>query len=96
MKIYISGKISDNPTFREDFERAEQELIKGGWQVVNPARIFDLTSGYDWNDYIIGGLLLLKDCQALYLLDNWESSAGANIEVIFAKKNKIYIMKETK
>ena len=36
-KIYISGKITDNPNYKADFEAAELALKIAGFQPVNPA-----------------------------------------------------------
>ena len=36
-KIYISGKITDNPNYKAEFEAAELALKIAGFQPVNPA-----------------------------------------------------------
>ncbi|KAA4746913.1 DUF4406 domain-containing protein, partial [Bacteroides fragilis] len=39
-----------------------------------------------WKDYMIDDLKLLFDCEAIYLIDNWQSSKGARIECYIAKE----------
>lgn len=38
MKIYIAGSITNNPDYKEQFEKAERELINKGYEVVNPTK----------------------------------------------------------
>ena len=37
MKVYISGKITGNENYREEFAKAQAELEKDGHIVLNPA-----------------------------------------------------------
>ena len=37
MKIYIAGKITGDPNYREKFEKAEKFLAGQGHSVMNPA-----------------------------------------------------------
>ena len=37
-KIYISGKITDNPNYKEEFQQAEDLLISLGYEVFNVFR----------------------------------------------------------
>ena len=39
MKVYISGKISNNPTYKHDFARAAAVIVAAGCEVVNPAEV---------------------------------------------------------
>lgn len=39
-----------------------------------------------WKDYMIDDLRLLFDCEAIYLIDNWQMSKGARIEYYIAKE----------
>lgn len=41
MKIYISGAITNNPNYKEDFERAEDYLQREypGAEIINPALV---------------------------------------------------------
>ena len=50
MKVYISGKITDNPNYKADFEAAELALKIAGFQPVNPAEEH-MPDGATWADY---------------------------------------------
>ena len=39
LKVYISGAITNNPNYKEDFANAEKLLKKHGFEVVNPASL---------------------------------------------------------
>jgi len=49
VKVYIAGKITDNPDFIKDFAEAEQEMLEQGCVVMNPAA---LPMGFDYEDYM--------------------------------------------
>ena len=86
MKIYISGQITGLPVaeYTEKFSRAEAELKAKGYDVVNPLRN-GLPSGARWQEQMKTDIRLLLDCQAIYLLANWEKSIGATLEREIAK-----------
>ena len=47
-------------------------------EVVNPHNIYpDNWSDCEYINYIIADLLILTTCQALFMLEGWEHSAGA-------------------
>lgn len=99
MKIYLSGKITDNPDYREDFAKAQHKLEDLGFEVFNPAVTYH--EGWGWLDYIIYDLQVLETCDAIYFLENaftqlideegrtvstqWHST-GARIEYLVAEK----------
>jgi hypothetical protein len=87
MKVYISGKITNNPNYKKQFEEAEKRLKKAGNIVMNPAI---LPEGFEWDEYMKICIAMLDPCEAIYLLENWTSSKGAITEKSYAlKKNKI-------
>ena len=92
-KIYISGKITDNANYKADFEAAELALKIAGFQPVNPAEEY-LSDGATWADYMRHDIKLLCDCDAIYMLDGWQESAGAKIEHKLARKLGIEIIYE--
>lgn len=93
MKVYISGKISDNPNYMEQFSEAEIKLSAKGYNVINPAKVGAETI-FDYADFMITSLLLLKKCDSIYFLSNWEDSIGSQIEKAVAKKLGLKIMHE--
>lgn len=90
-KIYIAGKISNNPNYKEQFQEAEDLLIKLGYEVFNPAKIHlkcpkDCVCNRNWGCYMLACLPELHKCDAICLLTNWKNSVGARIEYYFSLK----------
>ena len=81
MKCYISGKISGLPTEQvtAKFRQAELQIRAFGHEPVNP-----LYNGVDkearWNEHLVADIALLLECDAIYLLKDWQDSKGARIE----------------
>jgi len=82
MKIYIAGKITDNPDYMEQFAIAELFLIKKGHFVMNPTI---LPPGFEHHEYMKVCFSMIGVCEAVYLLDNWQDSKGAMMEYEYAK-----------
>ena len=95
MKVYISGKITNNANYKADFEAAELALKIAGFQPVNPAEEH-LPNGATWADYMRHDIKLLCDCDAIYMLNGWRESAGAKIEHKLARDLGIEIIYERK
>lgn len=82
MKVYIAGKITNNPNYVEEFEAAEKFLKETqGVDVINPAK----NQGYSYREYINMGLFQLMQCDAIYLLPNYKDSQGALLEYQYAE-----------
>lgn len=96
MKCYISGKITGLP-FEEvkmRFEEAEGLLKNLGFNPVSP-----LDNGLDdtatWIEHMCADIKLLHECDAIFMLDNWRQSTGAEIEYDFARRLGMPILFET-
>ena len=76
-KIYLSGKISGDPDFKEKFALKEKELTEQGHLVFNPALHPDM---FTWEQFMELDLKALGNCDAIYLLEDWKDSRGAKIE----------------
>lgn len=82
---YIAGAMSGIKNFNYPaFYAAEPVVIKLGYTPVNPARNFDGDTTLPYEVYMHKSLRQLLDCQAIYMLDGWEHSRGANIEYSIA------------
>lgn len=81
MKIYISGQITGLPLeeARAKFGKVENELIKQGYEVVNPLKN-GIPTNAPWEVHIAMDIVLLIGCQAIYLLPDWHYSKGATLE----------------
>ncbi len=95
MKVYISGKIDGLPPFYSQmrFAEAERKLKDEGFEVINPWKL-DFSACKEWDDYMMCDLDILRKCDAIYLLSNWQESDGALVEYHFAKGKKMQILHE--
>lgn len=90
MKIYISGRITGNDNYKNEFMYGA-EIIKGlHAEPVNPA---EAPEGGEYKWYIDNGLDLLKKCDAILMLPGWEKSAGARLEWQYATTVKMPVLK---
>lgn len=95
MKIYISGSISNNPNYKEDFERAEKKLVKDCFEVINPTMV-ELPPSCTHADYMKVNFALLDLADGIYLLNNYEKSKGACMEYGYAlAKNKAILFERS-
>ena len=93
MKIYISGAITNNPNYKEDFERAEKQLKYDGHEVINPTMV-ELPPNCTHEDYMKVDFALLDLADGIYLLSNYEKSKGACMEYGYASAKDMIIMYE--
>ena len=84
-KIYIAGKITNNPTFKEDFAGVDKELTNNGFLVMNPAR---LPQGFEFRDYWHICKAMIETCDIVYFLPNWLDSKGSHFELGFCVGTK--------
>lgn len=95
MTIYISGKITGDPNYKEKFERIENALEKdaGIEHIINPAKL-DLIDGGTWEDYMKRDIPFITICDAIFMMKGWWRSKGARLERYIAKKLGILIIYE--
>ncbi len=91
MKVYIAGKITDEPNFVKKFKAVETELENAGYETVNPVTL-PHNHGRSWEEYMAECLNALKKCDAIYLIPNWTRSKGAKIEVYRALELGLHFM----
>lgn len=84
MKVYISGKISGDENYKAKFESAEKDLVRFGYDVVNPAKVH-IEDG-TWEEYMKADIKLLLECDEVYLLSDWVYSRGARLEARIAEE----------
>lgn len=85
MKVYISGKITGLPLSEaeERFKDAEELISALNLIPVNPLNN-GLPRHSSWEEHMTRDIELLKQCEAIFMLENWEDSRGAKIEYDFA------------
>jgi hypothetical protein len=84
MKIYLSGPITGHEsTYKAEFEEAERQLYELGYHNrISPASLPDLGT---WEANMKRDIKLLMDCDGVALLDGWNISRGAQLEMFIAK-----------
>lgn len=87
MKIYISGQISGLPLneVKAKFQDAEKRIVEHGYEAVNPLKN-GIPSTESWEVHMAADIVLLLDCDAIYMLPGWESSKGATLEKNIAER----------
>ena len=102
MRVYISGKIGEeviSEATRQKFAKAEKMLKAKGYEVFNP------TDG-EWQEHLhqigdkvgfyvfalLHDIMMLVDCDAIYMLPDFLESPGAKAEYAFAiaTKKQVY------
>ena len=89
IKIYISGKVTgltqEQATKR--FDDSECLLSAIGFDVVNPLKN-GLKFDASWDEHMVRDIELLFPCNAIYMMDGWLDSTGAQIEYDIAMRMK--------
>lgn len=93
--IYISGPMSGYPDFnRPAFWQAERKLM-GSLEArfINPARINgEEKPGWEWGDYMRVALAAMMEADSIYMLNDWEKSRGAKLELKIAQELGMRVM----
>jgi len=85
MRVYISGPITGVRGYEENFTRAKNHLLDAGYEVINPAKVENVASHkLTYDEYMVIDMCLLGLCDAIYMLEDWQNSCGANREYGFA------------
>lgn len=93
-RIYIAGPMTGYEGLNfPAFHRVANHLRSKGHEVVNPAEI-NPDVGADWTECMIEDIKQLSTCNAICLLEGWDGSYGAQIELLVAKKLKLEILFE--
>lgn len=94
MKVYVAGKITGLDNFKEEFGKAE-EYVKGiGAVPMNPA---NLSKGFTWEEYMHVCYAMIDICDAVFMINNWVDSEGAQREHAYAmSKGKLVFYQKPK
>ena len=85
MIVYISGKITDNENYKQDFQKAEMWLALNDIIPLNPARLNESFPNLTYQQYMLLDYELIKMADAIYMIGGWQDSKGACAELTFAK-----------
>lgn len=95
MRIYIAGKITDDPNYKRKFAEAERALKEHpDIEVINPAKVSEnLPESYTHKEYMAISYALIDSSDAVMFLKDWEESCGASQEMGYciAKGKEIYL-----
>jgi hypothetical protein len=92
MRVYISGPISGHRNAADLFLKAAAHMEALGHYVVNPFLVpphthdgpcppsYTKDSSHSAACYLRGDLKVLLECDAIFMLPNWEQSIGARLE----------------
>lgn len=89
MIVYLAGRISGDGGYRAKFADAEMALRELGHVVLNPAM---LPNGLEYEAYMAIGNQMLLAADAICLLPDWQSSAGAQRERTVALQHRKRIL----
>lgn len=91
MRVYISGPIKDNEDFRDDFielEALARDLFPGS-SIYNPVTLGEglevmLGRVPTYGEYMKLDIEYLVKCDAILMMQGWETSSGARCEHLVA------------
>lgn len=95
-RIYISGPMTGLPEYNFPAFHAEADRLRAlGFEVVNPADL-NPDPATTWHECLRNDLAALLTCDAIALLDGWQNSTGAHLEMHVAHRigMKIVIARE--
>ena len=82
-KIYIAGKITGDPNYKEKFAKMESELLKiPGTTVINPAA---LPTGLEPADYARICIAMINSSDIVVFAPNYKKSQGALLEMQYCR-----------
>ena len=85
MLVYISGKITGNENYKDDFRKAELWLKLTDDTPINPAKLNEVLPKITYSQLMAIDYKLIELCDAIFMLDGWQKSKGACAELSYAK-----------
>jgi len=83
--VYISGPMTAITNLNRDaFALAEARIKSAGLNPINPHTLCD--PSWDWQKCMRADVKALCDCDAIFLLQGWEKSQGAQLELHIAHR----------
>ena len=92
MRTYLSGPMTGLADFNFPAFHAEATRLRAlGHDVINPAELNPDTDA-TWHECMRRDLAAMLTCDTLVLLDGWQKSAGAHLEMHVAHRVGMHIM----
>lgn len=89
--VYVSGPMTGLPEFNYPaFNEAAAKLRAAGYRVENPAEN-EMPPCGTWQGFMRISLVQIARSDALYMLDAWEGSRGAWLEVMVARELELLV-----
>lgn len=85
MNLYIAGKITGDPNYKEKFNRVEEDLKAKGYLVMNPAI---LPNGFEYEQYMKVCFAMIDVSDGIYLLPDAYDSPGAQREIKYVEATR--------
>lgn len=96
MRVYISGPMTGMPELNfPAFHVAAKRWRDGGCEVVSPAEL-NPDPDAEWRVCMRADIKALVDCDAIYMLPEWQKSRGANLEKHIAEALGLEIYYESR
>ena len=93
-KLYISGLMTGYPNYNYDaFELVACELRGVGYDVFSPHEVKG-GDEWSWADYIRADLPGVLGAQGIAVLNGWQESRGARVEVELAQTLGLYVLRK--
>lgn len=90
-RVYISGPMTGLPDLNFQAFNAEATRLKNlGYDVINPAELCD--SSMSWHECMRVDLSALLTCDVIDMIDGWQESSGAHLEMNIAHRVGIKIV----
>lgn len=77
MKVYIAGKITGDPEYKQKFNCAQSQLEEAGHTVLTPAT---MPEGMKPEDYMRICIAMIDTADVVCFLPDWDQSLGAMLE----------------
>lgn len=104
VKVYVSGKMRGVKDYnRINFAKWTRKLNEEGYDAVNPFKVGekfgrpeDIEKDHELFAKVFDAdMKALAECDAIFMMNGWETSSGAKTELLYALEHNMVIMTES-